>query len=213
MKILTMKTLLSIILLILLSCSVSAQLFGGEKQKPQKVETEGKAKFDLLVQENRVAARKALMPYKYYGTKSTYFSYKTYAYVKEIDILTVEKTDYLLSFNAMCISDNKITVQIYDRSKNQNGRTLLYENKDIGGNEFVVSLNDLNETFRKEKLKTSSLPFETIQKMRLKKVYVNYIIPGVDREINIATNGTDQKQETVIQFSAMIVAVGYQVEF
>ena len=46
--------------------------------------------------------------------------------------------------------------------------------------------------------------------MRLKKVYVNYIIPAVERELTVATEDGNMDQTTVIQFSAIVLAVGYK---
>ena len=46
--------------------------------------------------------------------------------------------------------------------------------------------------------------------MRLKKVYVNYIIPAVEREVTVVEDGMGTDQTTVIQFSAIVLAVGYK---
>jgi len=210
-----MKFISKIILPILLLSSISvvnAQIIGGNKKdkKDKYVETDGKAEFDNQVQENRVDARAKLKPYKYNGTKSTYFSYKTYTYAKEFEIITIQKTDYKLAFNSNSVKHDKIQVRIYDRPKKANGRILLFEKESVGGGEFVVNLEDLNAIFRAEKAKHSSLDPTVIAKMRLKKVYIQYIIPAVDREVSVVTDGANQDQTTIIKFSAMVVAVGYK---
>ena len=68
----------------------------------------------------------------------------------------------------------------------------------------------MNEIFRDDKRKSKTLKEELIVQMRLKKVYVNYIIPAVEREVTVVGEGYDTDQTTVIQFSAIVLAVGYK---
>ena len=49
-----------------------------------------------------------------------------------------------------------------------------------------------------------------ISMMELKKVYINYIIPAVDREMTVATDEGNFDQTTIIQFSAIVMAIGYK---
>ncbi|MCB9197071.1 MAG: hypothetical protein H6600_01315 [Flavobacteriales bacterium] len=200
----------SIAMLALLSVnSMNAQLIG-KKGTDVEMETDGKEAFDKGVQETREVARQKLKPYKYDGTKSTYFSYKTYTYAKEVEVITIEQTDYKLCFNSAMVTLDKIKVQIYDKPSTGTGRILLYEKDGIGADEFEVSLEDLNKVFRAEKAKTSNVAPEIIEKMRLKKVYINYIIPAVDREFETyEDNMGNTKKTTIIQYSAMVLAVGY----
>lgn len=260
-----------------------AQIIGGNKGGTT-VEVDEKAAFDAQIQKNREEARAALKPYKYDGTKTTTYSYKTYTFAKEVEVLTIENTDYMLSFNATSVTKEKIIVRIFDGPETAPGRILLYENTNVGGNSFVVRIDDLNQKFREERLKsfsskpsTSSVktvevtlqPMPTppstakmsksdkakaeaeykaasaavakanadakakadaeakaaadaeakakanaeanIAKMRLKKVYISYVIPAVDKEVQ-----TDQVSKnktvstTVVTFNAIVVAVGYK---
>ncbi len=193
----------------LLTSTASAQLIG-KKKNDNGIDTEGKAAFDQGVQEAREVARKKLKPYKYDGTKSTYFSYKPYTYAKEVEVITLEKTDYKLCFNGSMVTAEKIGMKIYDKPETGKGRILLFEKENIGGGEFEVNLDELNEIFRAKKKETSSLDPEFVDKMRLKKVYINYIIPAVDRELETVQDEVgNELKTTVIQYSAMVLAVGY----
>ncbi|MFT5599846.1 MAG: hypothetical protein ACI9N1_000072 [Flavobacteriales bacterium] len=208
----------SIIALAMLTTNVvNAQLFGKKSEKPDiEVDMGAKAKFDNQIQENRVQARAKLKPYKYNGTKSTTFTYKTYDYVKTIEILTVEKTDYKFSFIANLVKYGNITVKIYDKPSTTPGRTLLFERADVGGDDFSVSLDEMNDKFRAAKAAKDSLNSELIARMRIKKVYVEYHIPAVDRDEEVMSDGdpeSDNQQLTrTIKYSAMVVAVGYKNE-
>lgn len=197
-------------LVFIFSGAVNAQLIGKKKGGETPIDTDGKVAFDKGVQEAREAARLKLKPYKYDATKSTYFSYKSYTYAKEVEVITLEKTDYKLCFNGSMVKDEKIGMQIYDKPRESNGSTLLYSKESIGGGEFDVNLDDLNEIFRAKKKETSSLDPALVDKMRLKKIYINYIIPAVDRELETVDDGYgNEMKTTVIQYSAMVLAVGY----
>ncbi len=185
-----------------------AQVIGGKKGGTE-VEVDEKAAFDAQIQSNREAARAKLKPYKYDGTKTTTYSYKTYAYAKEVEILTIENVDYMLSFNAASVTKEKITVRIYDQPETAPGRILLYEKSGVGGNEFTVSLDELNKTFRTKR--AEKVGEATAQKMRLKKVYISYVIPAIDKEVateQVSKNKT--VSTTVVTFNAIVVAVGYK---
>jgi hypothetical protein len=209
----------SILALAMLTANVvSAQLIGGKKKKKPEIEvdSDAKAEFDNKIQANRVEARANLKPYKYNGTKSTTFTYKTYDYVKTIEITTIEKTDYTFSFIASLVKHGNITVKIYDKPSTTPGRTLLFEKADVGGGNFKVSLDEMNEKFRAAKTAKGSIDPAIIAKMRLKKVYVEYHIPAVDRGEELVTEaaggGNEQKATRTIMYSAMVVAVGYKNE-
>lgn len=207
----TFKLPILILLAFFMSGNLQAQLIGGKKNADNgSAEMDAKAAFDAGVQEGRIAARKRLKPYKYDGTKSTRFNYKTYTHAKEVEVLTIEKTDYKFCFDGNMIKSDNISVEIYDKPIGAPGRTLLFQKEDVGPGEFEVSLEEMNELFRTEKAKTTSLKPEIVAQMRLKKVFVNYIIPAVDREVSLNVEDGNQDQTTVIQFSAVVLAVGYK---
>lgn len=193
------------------STVASAQLIGKKKDKETPIDTDGKVAFDKGVQETREAARLKLKPYKYDATKSTYFSYKSYDYAKEVEVITLEKTDYKLFFDGAMVKNEKIKIEIYDKPKTGKGRILLDSYENVGGNTIEVSLDDLNETFKvKKKEMLSEDKHALVDKMRLKKIYINYVIPAVDRELHTETDEMGNEiKTTVINYSAMVLAVGY----
>ncbi len=187
---------------------ISAQLIGGNKGS-KDVELDEKAQFDAGVQEGRVAARAKLKPFKYDGTKSTYFNYKTFTHAKEVEILTVQKTNYKFCFSGNMIKGESIAIEIYDKPRGANGRTLVYSKENIGSGDFEVTLDEMNETFRSEKGKVIE-DQKLLSQMRLKKVYINYIIPASDREFETVETYEGTKEITTIQYSAIVLAVGYE---
>lgn len=211
--------------LTLITVSASAQLIG-KKSTNTPIEQDPKIAFDNGIQEARETARKKLNPYKYSATTSTVFPFKSYFYVKEVEVSTLEKTDYKICFNGTMVKEGfpKIGLKIYDKPEDGKGRILLYEHKDsIGsGDEFEINLNDLNDAFRlkmKEKYPGDEHKDKRalIDKMRLKKVYVDYIIPAVDRKVTTTGQedgqaplpGGKEEKVTEIQYSAIVLAVGY----
>lgn len=199
------------ILSVFMLSTASAQLIGKKKGGDQTpIDTDGKMAFDKGVQDARETARLKLKPYKYDATKSTVFSYKSYKYAKEVEVITIEKTDYRLCFNGSMVKDDKIGIEIYSKSRDAKGTILLYSKENVGGDEFDVSLDDLNEVFRTKMKETTSVDPNLIDKMRLKKIFISYIIPAKDRETETYDDGYGKEMKTtVIQYSAMVLAVGY----
>jgi hypothetical protein len=179
----------------------------------------------LELKELRKNCRNALKPYRYDGSKTTHFAYKEYNYSKEIEIATIMNEEYRLSFNSIAVKKEPITVRIYDKGQKYNSRVLLYEKTDVSGSEFTVETTEMVEKLKaakleliKSKMKSSALNEEQlknrfvqdsiiINKLRLKKIYLNYIIPATDREIEVdSETGKDVK---VVTKGAIIMAVGY----
>lgn len=179
----------------------------------------------LELKELRKNCRNALKPYRYDGSKTTHFAYKEYDYSKEVEIATVMNEEYRLSFNSVAVKNDPITVRIYDKGQKYNSRVLLYEKTDVSGSEFTVETTEMVNKLKEAKLevikaqkKTSPLNEEQwnkrfeqdsiiIDKLRLKKIYLNYIIPATDREIE--TDAETGKDVKVVTKGAIIMAVGY----
>ena len=190
--------------------------------------------------EYRKLCRNALKPYRYDGSKTTHFSYKEYNYAKEVEIGTVQNSEYRLSFNSNGIRYDKIKVQIYDKSKNYKSRMLLFEKDGVGQNEFTVDTGPMLEQLKENKLlllnekydkligtaevdaKYKHLSTEQhlknlndrkkvdekiIAKMRLKRLYINYIIPAIDREIEV--DEITGNEVRVVTKGAIVLAIGY----
>ena len=190
--------------------------------------------------EYRKLCRNALKPYRYDGAKTTHFSYKEYNYAKEVEIGTVQNSEYRLSFNSNGIRYDKIKVEIYDKSKNYKSRMLLYEKEGVGQNEFTVETGPMLEQLKEKKLQLLNEKYDKlietaevdakykqistdqhlknlndrkkvderiIAKMRLKRLYINYIIPAIDREIEI--DEITGEEVRVVTKGAIVLAIGY----
>lgn len=190
--------------------------------------------------EYRKLCRNALKPYRYDGSKTTHFSYKQYNYAKEVEIGTVQNSEYRLSFNSNGIRYDKIKVQIYDKSKNYKSRMLLYEKDGVGQNEFTVETGPMLEKLKENKLiicnekydklistaetdakykristedhinnlnKRKKVEEQIISKMRLKRLYINYIIPAIDREIEL--DEVTGEEVRIVTKGAIVLAIGY----
>ena len=143
-----------------------------------------------------IAAQKAeaktqLNPYRFDGSKITYFNFKTYKQVKEVEIYLFNNTDYRFSFNGKSLS-NDISVEIYDKDKTQGDRILLKTLDGLQGKNVLVESSELNDTYREAKN----------SKGRLKRVFVDYIITPVPGAIN--------KKPTMKERGAIVLVMGYK---
>ncbi len=156
--------------------------------------------------EYRKICRTALKPFRYDGSKTTHFSYKEYDYIKEVEIGTVQNSEYRLSFNSNGIKYDQIKVQIYDKPSKYNSRVLLYEKEGVGGNEFTVDTGPMIDKLKEVK-REKGVEEEIIMRLRLKKLYIDYVIPAVDRNIEVdPETGNEVK---VVTKGAMVLAIGY----
>ena len=160
----------------------------------------------IELKEYRRNCRNALKPFRYDGSLTTHYSYKEYTYAKEIEIATIQKEEYRLSFNAMGVKNDGITIRIYDKAKRFNSRVLLYEKENVANTEFTIETSPLLEKL-KEANREDKVEEEIIKHLRLKKIYVDYIIPATDRIIEMdQETGVEYK---VVTKGAIILAVGY----
>lgn len=189
---------LLLFLLISISTNVNAQRRGDEVDPYREFLNE--------LSEYRKLCRNALKPYRYDGAKTTHFSYKEYNYRKEVEIGTVQDSEYRLSFNSNGIKYDQIKVQIYDKPSKFKARVLLYEKDGVGGNEFTVETGPMLEKLKEVK-REKGVDEEIIERMRLKKLYISYVIPAIDREIEVdPETGNEVK---VITKGAIVLALGY----
>ena len=160
----------------------------------------------IELKEYRRNCRNALKPFRYDGSLTTHYSYKEYTYAKEIEIATIQKEEYRLSFNAMGVKNDGITIRIYDKAKRFNSRVLLYEKENVANTEFTIETSPLLEKLKEAK-REDKVEEEIIKHLRLKKLYVDYIIPATDRIIEMdQETGVEYK---VVTKGAIILAVGY----
>lgn len=187
----------SIILTIILTYNALGQ------KKNQEIDPQ--AAYREEVSAYKKACRIALKPYRYDGVKTTHFSYKPYEYLKEVEIATIQNAEYRLSYNTNGIYHDKIKIQIYDRASKDKRRVLLYEKSGVGGNEFSFETSQMIEKLKEYKLE-KGIDSAIVNEMRLKKIFINYIIPAVDRTTEINEFG----EEILVKIKGVIVlCVGY----
>ncbi len=181
-------------------------LSGMSQKKGKKNEVDPNAAYKEELAGYKKDCRAALKPYRYDGAKTTYFTYKSFEYMKEVEIVTLQKSEYRLSFNANGIHHDKIQIKIYDKPKEAAGRVLLYEKSSVGGNVFKFETGDMLEKLKAAKLAKGTDP-AVVDLMRIKRLYIDYIIPAVDRETE--TDNATGKSKLVAPKGAIILAVGY----
>ncbi len=121
----------------------------------------------------------------------TYFNFKTYKQVKEVEISLFNNTDYRFSFNGKSLP-NDITVEIYDKEKTEGDRILLKSFDGIQGKNMVLESSELNATYKEK----------TGKETRLKRVFVNYVITAVP--------GAQNKKPTMNERGAIVPVMGYK---
>ena len=171
----------------------------------------------IQLKDYRKNCRIALRPFRYDGSLTTHFTYKEFDYAKEVEIATIQNENYRLSFNSMGIFNEPIIIKIYDKPKNYKNRVLLYEINDVANNEFTTETNEMIEKLKEAK--TAELAKKTdvsdqertyqqkiIENIRLKKLYINYIIPYTETGYKIDEEGNESR---VLTKGSIILAVGY----
>ena len=147
--------------------------------------------FKENIANQKTEAKDALKPYRFDGSKVTYFNFKTYKQTKEVEIYLFNNTDYRFSFNGKSLP-NDVTVEIYDKDKTQSNRVLLKSFSGIQGENIVVESSELNDTYKKKNPEAT----------RLKRVFVNYQIPGIP--------GAQNKTPTMKERAAVVLVMGYK---
>ena len=198
-----LKYIISFTLIFLFTDIATAQKKNKKDELEQQAEDKAALKEELS--EYKRVCRAALKPYRYDGVKTTQFRYKTYEYIKEVEIATIQNAEYRLSYNTNGIHHDKIKMQIYDKSSKDIRRVLLYEKSEIGGNEFSFETNLMIEKLKQSKL-DKGIDSVIVNQMRLKKIFVNYIIPAIEKTTEINEFG---ENVTVKLKGAVILCVGY----
>jgi hypothetical protein len=171
----------------------------------------------IQLKDFRKNCRIALRPFRYDGSLTTHFTYKEYDYSKEVEIATIQNENYRLSFNSMGISNEPIAIKIYDKPKKYKNRVLLYETTDVASNEFTTETKEMIEKLKEAKtaelakkdnisISERSYQQKIIENIRLKKLFINYIIPYTERGYKIDEEGNESR---VLTKGSIIVAVGY----
>jgi len=147
--------------------------------------------FKENIASQKAEAKAQLKPYRFDGSKITYFNFKTYKQIKEVEIYLFNNTDYRFSFNGKSLP-NDITIEIYDKEKTAADRILLKKFDGIQGKNILVESAELNDTYQS---KTSS-------DLRLKRVFVDYVITAVP--------GANNQMPTMKERGAVVLVMGYK---
>ena len=171
----------------------------------------------IQLKDFRKNCRIALRPFRYDGSLTTHFSYKEFDYAKEVEIATIQNENYRLSFNSMGVLHDPISIKIYDKPKKYTNKVLLYETTDVANSEFTTETKEMIEKLKEAKSKElaektdlsddqRSYQQKIIENIRLKKLFINYIIPYSERGYKIDEEGNESR---VISKGSIILAVGY----
>ena len=171
----------------------------------------------IQLKDFRKNCRIALRPFRYDGSLTTHFTYKEFDYSKEVEIATIQNENYRLSFNSMAVLNEPIGIKIYDKPKKYRDRVLLYETTDVASNEFTTETKEMIEKLKEAKSKKlaentdiseeeRSYKQKVIENIRLKKLFINYIIPYSERWYKIDEEGNESR---VLTKGSIILAVGY----
>ena len=171
----------------------------------------------IQLKDFRKSCRTALRPFRYDGSLTTHFSYKEFDYAKEVEIATIQNENYRLSFNSMGVLHDPISIKIYDKPKKYTNKVLLYETTDVANSEFTTETKEMIEKLKEAKSKElaektdisddqRSYQQKIIENIRLKKLFINYIIPYSERGYKIDEEGNESR---VISKGSIILAVGY----
>ena len=171
----------------------------------------------IQLKDFRKNCRIALRPFRYDGSLTTHFTYKEFDYAKEVEIATIQNENYRLSFNSMAVLNEPISIKIYDKPKKYRDRVLLYESSGVANSEFTTETNEMTVKLKEAKSKKlaentdisekeRSYQQKVIENIRLKKLFINYIIPYTERGYKIDEEGNESR---VVTKGSIILAVGY----
>ena len=147
--------------------------------------------FKTNIKSNKTEAKEMLKPYLYDGYKTTYFNYKTYKQVKEVEIYLFNNTEYRLVFNGKS-SPKNVNIKIYNADKSVEDRVLLKEINNVSGKNVLIQTNELNKSYKAKNKKAT----------RLKRVFVSYEIP--------ATSTANNEKPTIEDRGAVVLVMGYE---
>lgn len=121
--------------------------------------------FIQLVNASKQSLRDQLDTLKYDGTKVTYFKYRDMTYYKGVQIPVFLRDNYVFLVSGKAAED-KVSIEFYDKPPESEDRILLYEIKNISGDEEFVDVKKLRER----------LSFYGKSPELLRSVFIDYVI-------------------------------------
>lgn len=121
--------------------------------------------FIQLVSESKKSLRDQLDTLKYDGSKVTYFKFRDFTYYKGVQIPVFLRDNYFFLISGEA-ADDKVSVEFYDKPPESEDRILLYEIKNISGDEEIINVDKLRER----------LAFYGKSPDLLRSVFIDYVI-------------------------------------
>lgn len=149
------------------------------------------AAFRSAISVNKETAKNSIKGFKYDGSKITYFNFKNYEQVKEVEVYMFNTTEYKFSINTEAAAKG-IKIEVYDKSKSDKDRNLLKSIDNAAGKQLDFSSNELNAAMKK------AVP----NAVRLKRVYVDFVI-SEDAQASSSSNPMDNR-------GAIVLVMGYK---
>ncbi|MBL4704553.1 MAG: hypothetical protein JKY54_08525, partial [Flavobacteriales bacterium] len=129
----TYRYIVPLLLVATLLVSFSLDQKGDKKKKAGKNQVDPAVQFRDEVAGYRKECKAALKPFRYSFGRTTYFNYRGYNTVKEVEVSLMLNARYKFCFNAQGVTMEPIKIQVYNRPSDFNTRVLLYEKSGIGG--------------------------------------------------------------------------------
>jgi len=180
---------------------------GDKKKKSSKSGLDAASEFKSQVAGYRKDCKAALKPYRYSFGRTTYFNYKSYNTLKEVEVALILNSSYKFTFNAEGVTVDPIQVKVYNKPSNYNKRILIYEKNSASGGSFEFTSEQLVEKM-KEHYKEKGLSDYELDKILLSKVYIDYIIPAIDEEFE--EDSETGRRKVVTKRGAIVFASGYE---
>ena len=152
--------------------------------------------------EYKAKSREKIKPYKYDGSKITYFNYLTYEQKKTIEVLMFNGIEYKFCFNSDGVPKG-IDLKIYDKDAIAKERILLFESNGVAGKDVLVTSADMLKTLQSKKEGALSL----------KKVYIEYQVPIGDKQVEAPKTEETKKGESPVnamERGCIVVSYGYK---
>jgi len=199
--------ILTIILVVGALVSFVPDQKGDKKKKSSKSGLDAASEFKSQVAGYRKDCKAALKPYRYSFGRTTYFNYKSYNTLKEVEVALILNSSYKFTFNAEGVTVDPIQVKVYNKPSNYNKRILIYEKSSVSGGSFEFTSEQLVDKM-KEHYKEKGLSDYELEKILLSKVYIDYIIPAIDEEFE--EDPDSGRRKVVVKRGAIFFASGYE---
>jgi hypothetical protein len=194
--------------LILATIVLGSGMIYGFTQTPEKNESEQEGAVSKAA-EYKSKSREKIKPYRYDGSKISYFNYTTYEQVKSVEVLLFNGIDYKFCFNTDGVPKS-IDIKIYDREalKNESDkgkRILLYEASGVMKKDIVITTAQLLKKLQESKSSITTL----------RKIFIEYTVPFGDKtpEAPSADGGKKGKDAPVtnaVEQGIVVVSYGYK---